>query len=47
MTNHHAAVTRRLSDPDFQGALVTRCLALTLGMGTLLAVALIHAPMSG
>jgi len=42
MRNHHAAVTRRLSDPDFQGALVTRCLALTLGMGALLAVSLIH-----
>src|SRR5260370_41349473 len=42
MRNHHAAVTRRLSDPDFQGSLVTRCLALTLGMGALLAVSLIH-----
>src|SRR5260370_40916018 len=42
MRNHHAAVTRRLSDPDFQGALVTKCLALTLGMGVLLAVSLIH-----
>ena len=42
MRNHHAAVTRRLSDPEFQSALVTRCLALTLGMGALLAVSLIH-----
>ena len=42
MRNHHAAVTRRLSDPDFQGSLVTKCLALTLGMGALLAVSLIH-----
>ena len=42
MRNHHAAVTRRLSDPDFQGALVTRCLALTPGMGALLAISLIH-----
>jgi len=42
MKNAHAAVTRRLSDPDFQGALVTKCLGLTLGLGTLLAVSLIH-----
>jgi intracellular multiplication protein IcmL len=42
MRNHPAAVTRRLTDPDFQGALVGRCLWLTLGMGALLAVSLIH-----
>ena len=42
MKNAHAAVTRRLSDPDFQGTLVTRCLGLTLGLGALLAVSLIH-----
>jgi len=42
MKNAHAAVTRRLSDPDFQGTLVTRCLGLTLGLGVLLAVSLIH-----
>jgi len=42
MKNRHAAVTRRLSDPDFQGMLVSRCLWLTLGMGALLAVSLIH-----
>jgi intracellular multiplication protein IcmL len=42
MKNAHAAVTRRLSDPDFQGALVTKCLGLTLGLGVLLAVSLIH-----
>ena len=42
MRIHHAAVTRRLSDPDFQGSLVTKCLTLTLGMGALLAVSLIH-----
>jgi hypothetical protein len=42
MRNHHAAVRRRLSDPDFQGSLVTKCLAVTLGMGALLAVSLIH-----
>src|SRR5271165_5758266 len=42
MRNHHAAVIRRLSDPDFQGSLVNKCLALTLGMGALLAVSLAH-----
>jgi intracellular multiplication protein IcmL len=42
MKNAHAAVTRRLSDPDFQGDLVTKCLGLTLGMATLVAVSLIH-----
>ena len=42
MTNHDAAVTRRLSDPDFQAALVNRCLALTLGIAALLGVSLIH-----
>ena len=42
MRNHHAAVTRRLSDPDFQAALVNRCLALTLGIGVLLGISLIH-----
>src|SRR5208283_281182 len=42
MKNQTAAVTRRLSDPDFQASLVSRCLALTLGMGALLALALAH-----
>jgi intracellular multiplication protein IcmL len=42
MSNSRYAVTRRLSDPDFQGMLVTRCLWLTLGMGALLALSLIH-----
>jgi intracellular multiplication protein IcmL len=42
MTNYDAAVTRRLSDPDFQAALVNRCLALTLGIAALLGVSLIH-----
>jgi intracellular multiplication protein IcmL len=42
MKNQNAAVTRRLSDPDFQASLVSRCLALTLGMGALLALALAH-----
>ena len=42
MKNVHAAVSRRLSDPDFQGTLVTKCLGLTLGLAALLAVSLIH-----
>jgi intracellular multiplication protein IcmL len=42
MRNQHAAVTRRLSDPDFQAGLVTKCLALTIGMGALLAASLAH-----
>ncbi len=42
MRNQNASVTRRLSDPDFQAGLVTKCLALTLGMGALLGVSLIH-----
>ena len=42
MRNQAAAVTRRLSDPDFQGALVNRCIALTLGIGVLLGISLLH-----
>jgi intracellular multiplication protein IcmL len=42
MKNQSTAVTRRLSDPDFQASLVSRCLALTLGMGALLTLALAH-----
>lgn len=42
MRNHHAAVTRRLSDPDFQTALVSKCLALSLGIGVLLGISLVH-----
>jgi intracellular multiplication protein IcmL len=42
MRNQSAAITRRLSDPDFQGLLVGRCLMLTLGMGVLLALSLLH-----
>jgi intracellular multiplication protein IcmL len=42
MRNSSTAVTRRLSDPDFQGMLVNRCLALTMGMAALLGVSLIH-----
>jgi len=42
MRNQAAAVQRRLYDPDFQGALVNRCIALTLGMGVLLGISLLH-----
>ncbi len=42
MKNQHAAVTRRLSDPDFQAELVNKCLGLTLFMGALLGVSLLH-----
>jgi intracellular multiplication protein IcmL len=42
MRNHRAAVTRRLSDPDFQAELVRKCLALTVGMGALMMVSLAH-----
>lgn len=42
MSNSSHAVTRRLSDPDFQGKLVNRCLGLTLAMGALLGLSLIH-----
>ena len=42
MRNHRAAIARRLADPDFQGGVVTKCLALTLGMGALLGVSLLH-----
>ena len=42
MKNQREAVARRLSDPEFQGILVNRCLALTLGMGVLLSLSLLH-----
>ncbi len=42
MANQNAAITRRLSDPDFQGQLVSRCLLLTSVMAGLLAVSLVH-----
>jgi intracellular multiplication protein IcmL len=37
MQNQHAAIMRRLSDPDFQASLVTRCIGLVIGMGVVLA----------
>ena len=42
MRNQKAAVAQRLSDPDFQGKLVQRCLALTIVMAVALLVSLIH-----
>jgi len=42
VANQSAAITRRLSDPDFQGQLVSRCLLLTSVMAGLLAVSLVH-----
>jgi len=42
VANQNAAITRRLSDPDFQGQLVSRCLLLTSVMAGLLAVSLVH-----
>jgi intracellular multiplication protein IcmL len=42
VANQNAAITRRLSDPDFQGQLVSRCLLLTSVTAGLLAVSLVH-----
>lgn len=42
MPNQANAVTRRLSDPDFQASLVNRCILLTLGMMALLGASLAH-----
>lgn len=42
MQNEHAAITRRLSDPDFQASLVSKCIALALGSSALLTVSLVH-----
>jgi len=42
MRNQKAAVAQRLSDPDFQGKLVQRCLALTIVMAVALLMSLIH-----
>ena len=42
MRNSSAAVSRRLSDPDFQGVLVSRCLGLTVVMAVLLGVSIAH-----
>jgi intracellular multiplication protein IcmL len=42
MENQHAAISRRLSDPDFQAALVSKCLALALASAALLIAFLAH-----
>jgi intracellular multiplication protein IcmL len=42
MRNQREAVAQRLSDPDFQGRLVVRCIGLTLAMAALLIMALGH-----
>ena len=42
MPNQANAVSRRLSDPDFQARLVNLCLLLTLGMMALLGMSLAH-----
>ncbi len=42
MQNQANAVSRRLSDPDFQASLVNRCILLTLGMMALLGASLVH-----
>jgi intracellular multiplication protein IcmL len=42
MRNQQAAAARRLSDPDFQGALVSRSLALNIALAMALCVSLLH-----
>ncbi len=42
MRNQHAAVSRRLSDPDFQGSIVRACLTSVLFLAALLAVFAMH-----
>jgi intracellular multiplication protein IcmL len=42
MRNQQAAVARRLSDPDFQGTLVSRSLTLNMALAVALCVSLIH-----
>ncbi len=42
MRNQKAAVAQRLSDPDFQGKLVSRCLALTMAMTAVIVVSVMH-----
>jgi intracellular multiplication protein IcmL len=40
--NQKAAVAQRLSDPDFQGKLVNRCIGLTMVMAAVVAVSLVN-----
>ena len=42
MQNQDNAVSRRLSDPDFQAKLVTRCIGLAMGCVALVGVSLVH-----
>ncbi len=42
MQNQHAAIMRKLSDPDFQASLVTKCLALVMGMAAVLVAFVVH-----
>ena len=42
MRNQRAAVAERLSDPDFQGKLVNRCIGLTMVMAAVVSVSLLH-----
>ncbi len=42
MQNQGAAVSRRLSDPDFQANLVNKCIGLTICMAVLLGISLTH-----
>jgi len=42
MQNKSAAVARRLSDPDFQALLVSRCIALTIGLSIFSGLLLLH-----
>ena len=42
MENQRAAVTRKLSDPDFQASLVGKCLGLVMGLSVLLVAFVIH-----
>ena len=42
MRNQKAAIAERLSDPDFQGKLVNRCIGLTMVMAGLVSVSLLH-----
>ena len=44
MRNQRAAVAARLSDPDFQGKLVNRCIGLTIAMAAVLCLSIaVHA----
>jgi intracellular multiplication protein IcmL len=42
MQNNSAAISRKLSDPDFQSILVNKCIGLTMGMFIIVVVLLIH-----